>query len=320
MPVRKRNQPHDRVYKGVMAEPRIARLFLEKHMDPEVKNRVDFNTLQITDPSSLGQDHKQLYADVVYKALTKDTRREIFFILNHERNPCRFLPIRILEYILGTVRKMFKPGKRKPAFAYHITLYNGKTKEYPYPKSIGEFFDKEDRELAQYLLLSSHKVVNLNNYTDDELAEQGEIGPFQLVLKHASEPYFLSWVKKRPDLAYKIATDSNAEQLITYITEVRHEEEEEIRRIFADISSKLEKNMLTTAERIRRAGIKEGVEQGIERGMERGIEQGMERGRELRDTEIVTHMLRAKVPEAQISFFTGMDHAKVAEIAAEMDR
>ncbi|MEO1301458.1 MAG: Rpn family recombination-promoting nuclease/putative transposase, partial [Bacteroidota bacterium] len=91
MHVRKRNQPHDRVYKGVMAEPRIARLFLEKHMDPEVKTRVDLSTLQITDPSSLGQDYKQLYADVVYKALTKDTRREIFFILNHERNPCLFL-------------------------------------------------------------------------------------------------------------------------------------------------------------------------------------------------------------------------------------
>lgn len=207
---------------------------------------------------------------------------------------------------------MFKPGTKKPAFAYHITLYNGRSKEYPYPKSIGEFFDEEDRALAQHLLLSSHKVVNLNNYTDDELAEQGEIGAFQLVLKHASEPYFLDWVKKRPDLAQKIATDRNVDQLITYITEVRHEEEAEIRSIFADISSKLEENMLTTAERIRRSGIREGVEQGRK--------EGREEGRELRDTEIVTHMLRENIPGAQISFLTGLDHAKVTEIAAEMDR
>ncbi|MEO1300983.1 MAG: Rpn family recombination-promoting nuclease/putative transposase [Bacteroidota bacterium] len=307
MHARKRNQPHDRVYKGIMAEPRIARPFLEKHMDPEVKDRVDFSTLQITDPSSLGQDYKQLYADVVYKALTKDTRREIFLVLNHERNPCLFLPIRILEYILGTVRKMFKLGPRKPAFAYHITLYNGRAKAYPYPKSIGEFFDEEDRALAQRLLLSSHKVVNLHDYTDDELSAQGEIGVFQLVLKHGSEPYFLSWLEQRPDLAHKIATDRNSDQLITYITEVSHKEPEEIRRIFADVSSKLESNMLTTAEQIRRVGIKEGVERGKKEGREEGKE------------EIFAHMLRAHVPEMQISFFTGLDHAKITEIAARMN-
>ena len=185
--------------------------------------------------------------------------------------------------------------------------------------------------MAQHLLLSSHKVVNLNNYTDDELAEQGEIGAFQLVLKHASEPYFLDWVKKRPDLAYKIATDINADQLITYITEVRHEEEAEIRRIFANVSSKLEENMLTTAERIRRAGIREGVEQGVElgiergreegmqRGIEQGIEQGMQRGREESREEIITHMLRANISGAQISFLTGLENAKIAEIAAKID-
>ncbi|MEO1219284.1 MAG: hypothetical protein AAFV97_02185 [Bacteroidota bacterium] len=94
--------------------------------------------------------------------------------------------------------------------------------------------------------------------------------------------------------------------------------------------------MLTTAEQIRRSGIKEGVEQGVELGMERGIEQGMqqgieqgmqqgiERGRkegiELRDTEIITHMLRANVPEAQISFLTGLENSKISEIVARIER
>ncbi|MEO1301351.1 MAG: hypothetical protein AAFU83_03880, partial [Bacteroidota bacterium] len=80
-----------------------------------------------------------------------------------------------------------------------------------------------------------------------------------------------------------------------YITEVSHKEPEEIRRIFADVSSKLEKNMLTTAEQIRRVGIKEGVEwgkkEGIEEGIERGMERGIEQGIQRRNLEIAKQML-----------------------------
>ena len=70
--------------------------------------------------------------------------------------------------------------------------------------------------------------------------------------------------------------------------------------------------MLTTAEQIRRVGVKEGVERGRKEGREVGREEGRE--------EIVAHMLRAHVPAVQVSFFTGLDHAKIAEIAAKMDR
>ncbi|MEO1301460.1 MAG: hypothetical protein AAFU83_04480 [Bacteroidota bacterium] len=66
--------------------------------------------------------------------------------------------------------------------------------------------------------------------------------------------------------------------------------------------------MLTTAEQIRRTGIKEGVERGRKEGIE------------FRDTEIITHMLRANVPEAQISFLTGLENSKIAEIVAKTNR
>ncbi|MEO1301459.1 MAG: hypothetical protein AAFU83_04475 [Bacteroidota bacterium] len=78
----------------------------------------------------------------------------------------------------------------------------------------------------------------------------------------------------------------------------------------------MKKNRLTTAEQIRRAGIKEGIEQGIKLGIERVREEGREKSRE----EIVKHMLRANVPEAEISFLTGLENSKIAEIAAKADQ
>ncbi|MEO1301461.1 MAG: hypothetical protein AAFU83_04485, partial [Bacteroidota bacterium] len=70
-----------------------------------------------------------------YKALTKDTRREIFFILNHERNPCLFLPIRILEYILGTIRKMLKPDAKSQLLPITSPCTMGGPRSTPIPRA-----------------------------------------------------------------------------------------------------------------------------------------------------------------------------------------
>ena len=338
MRIRKKNQPHDRVYKNNIARLTKARKFLKTHMEPEIWNRIDWTTLEITDPSSIGRNFKQLHADVVYKALTQKTRSEVFFLLNHERKPQRSLPIRVLEYVLGTIRKVCKQKRGEPAFMYHLTFYNGKVKVYPYPKSISEYFAKEDRALAERLLVGGHKIINVHDYTDEVLSSHGEIAALELVMKHAPEPDFLSWLTSRPDLARQIAADEDVEHLVTYMAEVSHEQPEDILRIFEEVSPELKTNMLTAAERIRQegraegmelgreAGIvlgrEEGMELGREEGMELGREEGMELGREegiqLRNVYVVQQMLEAGVPKDQISNFTGLTPTQIVQIAEQL--
>ena len=108
--MKKRDQPHDRFYKDLMQDIEVAREFLLNYLDQDIRARIDWDTLALYDTSLIGEANKQLYADVMYTAQTKQHKSEVFFILNHQRKPDPLLPIRQLEYILGTLKTAVLSG------------------------------------------------------------------------------------------------------------------------------------------------------------------------------------------------------------------
>ena len=83
--MKKRDQPHDRFYKDLMQDIEVAREFLLNYLDQDIRARIDWDTLALYDTSLIGEANKQLYADVMYAAQTKQHKSEVFFILNHQR-------------------------------------------------------------------------------------------------------------------------------------------------------------------------------------------------------------------------------------------
>ena len=239
------------------------------YLRPKVVKRVNWSTLELTDPSVMGQDNKQLYADVVYKAKTKDAPEDVIILLNHERKITKFLLIRILEYVLGSLKKLVKQGRKQAALIYHLTFYNGKHKVDAHPRSLGDYFSAANRELAEELLLDAHTIINVHDYTDEELASHPESGGLELVMKHADRPDFLPWLKSKPHIAERLANDRHIERLLVYMTEVGHSKLEDILRIFEEVSVKLKTSMLTTAEQLRAEGMQQGVQQGLQQGAQR---------------------------------------------------
>ena len=89
-----KKQAHDRYVKALMEHIDFAKkLFKTQHINPAVQQEMDWETLELWDTTLVGENNKQLYADVLYRVFTKD-QQEAFIIVNHERKPDRTLPIK----------------------------------------------------------------------------------------------------------------------------------------------------------------------------------------------------------------------------------
>ena len=252
--MKKKNQPHDRFVKDLMENIDFAKKFFQTdHINLEVQEEMDWDTLELWDTALLGEDGKQIYADVLYRVFTKD-QQEAFIIFNHERKPDKILPVRRLEYKLGTLKKAIKQEKES-ALIYFITWYNGPA-PYPYQKSIIDYFTW--RQLAAKLFLEDEIIV-VKEIPDEELSKHGEVSILEVFMKHVDNPNFPQWLIDHPEIAQQLAENKYIERSIEYLLEVGYHKEEDLVAAF-EKTPKLKEIMLTTRERIEKRSIEQGMQ------------------------------------------------------------
>ena len=300
--MKQKNQPHDRYIKALMEHLDFAKkLFKTEHINREVQQAMDWDSLELWDTSLLGEGGKQIYADVIYRVFTKD-QQEAFIIFNHERKPDRTLPIRRLEYKFGTLKKAIKQ-KKQPALIYFITWYNGPA-PYPYKRSINDYFTWS--QLAEKLLLYDEIIV-VKEIPDEELAKHGEVNILEVFMKYGDNPNFPQWLIAHPDIAQQLAENKYIERAIEYLLEVGDHKEEDLLAAFEKTSNKLKETMLTTRQRIEKRGIEQGMQQGIEVGKAEGIQA--------RNLEIAKQMLsNMHLDIRTVSQATGLSIEKLEQL------
>ena len=249
-----KNQPHDRFIKDLMENIDFAKKFFKTdHINLEIQEAMDWDTLELWDTALLGEDGKQIYADVLYRVFTKD-QQEAFIIFNHERKPDKILPVRRLEYKLGTLKKAIKQEKES-ALIYFITWYNGPA-PYPYQKSIIDYFTW--RQLAAKLFLEDEIIV-VKEIPDEELSKHGEVSILEVFMKHVDNPNFPQWLIDHPEIAQQLAENKYIERSIEYLLEVGYHKEADLVAAF-EKTSKLKETMLTTRQRIEKRGMQQGMQ------------------------------------------------------------
>ena len=288
--MKQKHQPHDRYIKALLEDISFARkLFETQHINPEVQQEMDWDTLELWDTNLIGENNKQIVADVIYRVFTKEAQ-EAFIIVNHERKPDRTLPLRRLEYKLGTLKKAIKQ-KKQPALIYFFTLYNGPS-PYPYERSIADYFTMT--QLASHLLLKDELIV-VKEIPDEELLKHGEVSILEVFMKYADDPGFPQWLIDHPKVARQLSENKYIERSIEYLLEVGEHTEEDLLAAFEAAAPKLKQTMLTTAQQIQNRGRK--------------------LGRKELKKEMAERMLRAGEPQEKVIQFTGLPSNEIQKIS-----
>ncbi|WP_342220777.1 Rpn family recombination-promoting nuclease/putative transposase [Rickettsiella endosymbiont of Miltochrista miniata] len=66
------HQVHDKFFKNSLKEKKIAIDFLKAYLSPKIYEKIDINSLQLTEKSFVIPELKEIHSDIIYKCLINE--------------------------------------------------------------------------------------------------------------------------------------------------------------------------------------------------------------------------------------------------------
>ena len=132
-----------------MSDVAVATDFLRAYLPKEVAQRIDFNTLQLTNGSFIDDYGRQYYTDLVYTCKIDKRKGYIYCILEVQSTPDELMSFRIVSYVVGLLNTYLKqhPNTKKLPSVIGLCVYHGARSPYPYSTTLYDCF--EDPELVR---------------------------------------------------------------------------------------------------------------------------------------------------------------------------
>jgi predicted transposase/invertase (TIGR01784 family) len=264
--IKKLKSAHDSFFQAMMERIEVARSFLQAHMahmEKELIQAIDLNTLQIADSVRRAPNKKPTYTDITYHALTK-SGGHVYFHLEQERGIDPRIVERILQYNARLYAKHRNQGHDKLPLVLNLVVYNGLQEDYPYHQDISQYY--QEPQLARLLIGKTFQLVNLTQEQDEQLLTHGASGLMEILLKRASLANFTEWMKANKKLLRELPVDPYLNIGVDYALSVGKGKAEEIIDSFILVYPQLKEIIMTAARQLEKRGIQQGIQQGMQEG------------------------------------------------------
>lgn len=321
--IEKLHQYKDKGFKVVLEEKEEAIQFINKTLMLEnTSYALQKGEIEKYSSNFITQDFKSKESDVVYKKKDED----IFFLIEQQSKIDYSMAYRILNYCIEIIRSAVdkkKLGKRKyqMPIVYPIVLYTGKIKW-----DAKKYFEECQVRLRgiQEKNFTSYNLVDINNYTEEELWKQENFLSRILLLEKANQK------DKITEYLHKIQKEDLNEKEINILIKMiygsfhRKIGESNIQEFIKKIKNKKGGNDmgLTAFEKYLDNLIEEKLEKGrkrvLKQGMQQGIEQGMKQGKENGKLEMlkkaVKNMIQSGEKDEKIMKYMGIKEEELENI------
>jgi predicted transposase/invertase (TIGR01784 family) len=178
---KRKNLPHDSLFKRIMENNIAAKEFLETYLPVEVKNIIDLNSIKVQKESYIEPNLTKRLSDIVYKVTTKNNQDAFIYILaEHQSSVDQLMAFRLWKYTLLLAERHIEKKEKIPLI-FPIVIYAGKAK-YTASRNLWSLFEYQD--LSKQLLTRDHALVDLQAMSDDEIAKKKHIALFEYIMKH----------------------------------------------------------------------------------------------------------------------------------------
>ena len=325
--IEKLHQYKDKGFKLVLEEKEEAVQFINKTLMLEnTSYAIEKEEIEKYSSNFITQDFKSKESDIVYKKKDED----IFFLIEQQSKIDYSMAYRILNYCIEIIRSAVdkkKLGKRKyqMPIVYPIVLYTGKIKW-----DAKRYFEECQVRLRgiQGKNFTSYNLVDINNYTEEELWKQYNFLSIILLLEKANQK------DKIAQYLHKIEKEDLNEKEINILIKMiygsfhRKIGESSIQEFIKKMKNKKGGNdMGLTAfekyldnlieeklEKGRKRVLKQGMEQGIEQGMKQGMKQGKENGKLEILKKAVKNMIQFGEKDEKIMKYMGIKEEELENI------
>lgn len=185
------HKSQDKLFRKSLRDKKVAVEFLLKYLDVSVANVLDFSTLLLVENEHISEEFNEVFCDVVFNCGYQNKSlgtTKIIILVEHQSTPEKLMPVRIYHYIYAMLHNEIKSrtsNKDAPLPAVcGLLFYNGLPKEYPYSLALVDCF-YDPKNIMRQFFSNVINLVNVHDYSDDELLSSKLEGMMSFALKHS---------------------------------------------------------------------------------------------------------------------------------------
>jgi predicted transposase/invertase (TIGR01784 family) len=298
------SQPHDKLIKRLLSNPKTAIDILNLYLPQEVASLIDLTNLSLQRDSFIDDEHRAFAVDLLYKTTFDGEEGHLWILLEHQRKPDPWLPVRIFKYMATIWDHLRKTSKtHQIPLIYPIIIYNG---DRPYHYSL-TFQDMITPEASKKLFSSFFKtpfcMIDLATIQDEVLKNQLQEHvrgiAVLLTLKHVFDKNLQIIFEQLLVDAYQqldqMGNQDDVADMLSYLLKENEglQEDQFWYIINQKFSRKVEEKTMTIAQKIEARGFEKGIEKSNEAIAKRMLSEGYDLNTIKRLTDLTSEKLIA---------------------------
>lgn len=254
------NTPHDKLFKKSMQIPAIAKEFLMMHLPNDIKNIINYETLETLPETFIDEKLSRSQVDALFKVKIGQDDLLIYILVEQQSQADHTMPTRRLSYKSDIWAAYLETQKNEPQAKLppiiDLHFYTG-PKPYDGPLSLADLA-KDNAEMVHQCLIQPMINVWAGSVTDEQLKTHPWAATLEYILANRRTHDLRNLLRKiAPNIRMFYMEEQNqfVLSLYTYIENVYTYDApiDEFARIAGEeISPRAEDDIMTIAERLRK--------------------------------------------------------------------
>ncbi|NPI66356.1 Rpn family recombination-promoting nuclease/putative transposase [Escherichia coli] len=261
---------HDGALKKTLEDPAAVRDFLEQVLTHDQISRCNLDTIEVEKNSFVTESLRQHACDVLISMKTNDGRDGyIYTLIEHQSSPDKFIPLRMMRYILAVMEQHVEKHKCAPV-VIPVLFYHGAVRPYPYPLNWVDCLDDPEYGREIYGESKPFSLVDVSTLDDDEIEQYRRMAALMYTMKSGTQGDLIELIGKSITLTDKYGSSVHLNTVLTYLMELY---QMDVAELFEAISTHYPSHkgvIMTIAEQLEEKGLEKGRAEGLAEGRAEG--------------------------------------------------
>lgn len=293
------NNPHDKTFKKVLSDTKLAKRFFEQHLPFGMQKKVKLETLQLQKGSFVDDNLSEHLTDLLYSVDIADRDGYIYLLLEHQSTTDELMAFRLLKYMVNIMQHHLNTKKtKKLPLVLPVVYYVGNSPSGKFVPDIMDCF--ENPALARHYFLQPFTLVDLQKMSDDELMKDKALAGLELLQKHVKDrdlsTLVYKMIKEGIFLEMRHESGEYFNIMLKYVINTGNlDNAKDFLETLANQIPEEKMNIMTIAEQLRNEGMQQ------------------------RERELILNLLRSgKLDDNEIVTVTGVNKVTVEELKSQL--
>ena len=310
---------HKHGYALLFSNDIFVRELVHDFVNADLAERLDFSDFQaFTEKTFVTDDFREYADDLLTKVKIDGEEAYIYFLIEFQSSPDRFMALRVLNYLVLFYMELLKADKGLKSLppVLPILLYNGSA-DWTSPENIKDLIRPFPFIEEFYPDFRYFKIIE-KDFNKEDLAEIGNAVAAMFLVENTTKEQFESLT----DELIRFISHESAQAIglvalwMKQLYKNERIDKKSLDEVYLLKNEKEAKNMIQeTVKQVKeewlQQGIARGIEQGIEQGLEQGLEQGIEQGMHKKAFAAARALKRQGVDIKIISQATGLSEEEI---------